>query len=67
MYTYEDLNDYIHQFMEQEGHGSGNNFNINLSFVLSSYRVVIEISNNYRLDLRGTEFGDLISFNKKSS
>ena len=63
MYSYEDLNDYIHQFMEQKGHKSGNNFIIN--FVLSSYRVVIKISNNYRLDLRGTQFGDLIGFEKK--
>ena len=65
MYSYDDLNDHTHQFMEQEGDKTGNNFNINLFFVLPSYRVVIEISNNYQLDLRNINFGDLIGFDKK--
>ena len=34
-------------------------------FILSTYRVVIEVDNNYRLDLRNTEFGELIGFEKK--
>ena len=34
MYSYDDLNDYTHQFMEQEGDKTGNNFNINLFFVV---------------------------------
>ena len=36
-----------------------------LFFVSSSYRVVIELSNNFQLDLRNTEFGNLIGFDKK--
>ena len=40
-------------------------YSINLTFVLSTYRVLISISDNYQLDLRGTEFGDLIGFGKK--
>ena len=50
---------------EKIGKGRPDNFIINFNiFVLSSYKVVIEISNNYQLDLRETEFGDLIGFDK---
>ena len=38
---------------------------INLTFILSTYRVLISIDGDYQLDLRGTEFGDLIGFEKK--
>lgn len=69
MYSYDDLDDYIYQFMEHEGDDKAVNnvktFDINLIFVLSSYRVVIVIPNNFQLDLRNSEFGDLIGFDKK--
>ena len=65
MYSYEDINDYVHQYMVKEGHATKNTYPINILFVLSSYRVIIELDNNYQLDLRNTEFGDLIGFNKK--
>ena len=42
VYSYDDLNDYIHQSIEK----GGDNFDIDLTLVLSSYRVVIEISND---------------------
>ena len=64
MYSYDELNDYIHESIEKGGDKSGENFNISLTFVLSSYRVVIEISNNFQLDLRNSNFGDLIGFEK---
>lgn len=51
--------------MGKEGDKTGNDFDINLIFVLTSYRVVIEISNNFQLDLRNTNFGGLIGFEKK--
>ena len=56
--------------MAQKSHhstdSSGNKtYSINLTFILSTYRVLISISDNYQLDLRGTEFGDLIGFEKK--
>ena len=57
MYSYTDLNDYIHRYMDRKNHKTGNNYHINLIFVLSSYKVVIEIDNNYQLDLRNTNFG----------
>lgn len=51
--------------MEKEGDKTGNDLDINLIFVLTSYRVVIEISNNFQLDLRNTNFGGLIGFEKR--
>ena len=70
MYSYSDINDYIHQYMEQKNHhgtdSSGNKtYSINLTFILSTYRILISISDSYQLDLTGTEFGDLIGFTKK--
>ena len=65
MYSYTDLNDYIHQYMDIKNNKTGNNYHINLIFVLSSYKVVIEIDNNYQLDLRNTNFGELIGFQQK--
>ena len=41
-------------------------FHININFVLSTYRVLISFSDNkFQLDLRGTDFGSLIGFEKK--
>ena len=70
MYSYSDINDFIHQYMDLKSHHSTNSkgektYSINLSFILSTYRVLISIDGNYRLDLRGTDFGELIGFEKK--
>ena len=70
MYSYSDINDYIHQYMDQKSHSStdskGNKtYSINLTFILSTYRILVTISDSYQLDLRGTNFGDLIGFTKK--
>ena len=70
MYSYSDINDYIHQYMDQKSHHSTNSkgektYSINLSFILSTYKVLITIDGNYQLDLRGTDFGELIGFEKK--
>ena len=66
MYSYSDFNDYLHRVMTNNSHkNSDGTFNINILFILSTYKVVIEIANNYKLDLRGSKFGDLIGFNKK--
>ena len=37
---------------------------INILFILSSYRIVIELD-DYQLYFRNTEFGDLLGFDKK--
>ena len=70
MYSYSDINDYIHQYMVQKSHhttdSSGQKtYGINLTFILSTYRVLISLSGSYQLDLRGTDFADLIGFEKK--
>ncbi|CAH3144903.1 unnamed protein product [Porites lobata] len=70
MYSYSDINDYIHQYMDQKSHhtkdsGGKKTYSINLTFVLSTYRVLLSLNGNYQLDLRGTKFGDLIGFEKK--
>ena len=67
---YSDINDYIHQYMTQKSHHSTDSsgkktYSINLTFILSTYRVLISLEGDYQLDLRGTEFGDLIGFEKK--
>ena len=59
MYSYTDINDYLHQYMEKQNHHTTNQqgnkvFHININFILSIYRV-----------LRGTDFGELIGFEKK--
>ena len=70
MYSYSDINDYIHQYLSQKSHHSTDSkgekkYSINLTFVLSTYRVLVSLDGDYQLDLRGTEFGDLIGFEKK--
>ena len=70
IYSYSDINDYIHQYISQKSHHStgckGEKvYSINLTFILSTYRVLVSLDGNYQLDLRGTDFGDLIGFEKK--
>ena len=36
-----------------------------MTFILSTYRVLVSLDGDYQLDLRGTDFGDLIGFEKK--
>ena len=70
MYSYSDINDYIHQYMEQKSHHTTDskgvkNYSINLNFILSTYRVLVTLEGSFQLDLRGTDFGELIGFEKK--
>ena len=66
MYSYSDLNDYLHQVMKNHSHvKSDGTFDINILFILSTYKVVVEVSNDYQLDLSDSKFGDLIGFDKK--
>ena len=51
-YSYEDLNDYVHQYMVQEGHTEKNKYSINILFVLTSFIVIFELDDDYQLDLR---------------
>ena len=45
---------------------TGDKYNINLSFILSTYRILIQIDNNYQLDLRNSKFGELIGYSEKT-
>ena len=70
MYTYSDLNDYLHQYMKKKGHKrtdakKDDVYYINLKFVLSTYKILIQIDNNYQLDLRNSKFGELIGFTEE--
>ena len=66
MYSYTDINDYLHQYMEKQNQGGSKVFHININFILSTYRVLISFSDDkFQLDLRGTEFGELVGFDKK--
>ena len=69
IYSYTDLDDYIHESMKKKRHYKTFNdkevYDINLIFVLSTYKVVIEISNNYQLDFTNKTFGKLIDFEPK--
>ena len=51
--------------MVKETHATKDKYPINIQFVLSSYRVIIELDANYQIDLRGTDFGNLLGFDKK--
>ena len=65
LYSYSDINAFIHSYMGEQGHKAGDKYQINLSFFLSTYKALIQIDNNYKLDLRNSSFGDLIGFDEK--
>ena len=71
MYSYTDINDYLQQYMEQKNHPTTDQrgkkvSHININFVLSTYRVLTTFSDDkFQLDLRETNFGELIRFEKK--
>ena len=50
MYTYSDLNDYLHQYMKKKRHlttdsKTGDKYHMNRTFVLSTYKILIQIEN----------------------
>ena len=64
MYSYDDLSDYINGVISHnDDQPSNNRVGIKIYFVLSSYRVVVELGNQWQLDMRNSTFGDLIGFN----
>ena len=63
MYSYDDLSDYINDVIsDNDDQPSNNRVGIKIYFVLSSYRVVVELGNQWQLDLRNSTFGDLIGY-----
>ena len=72
MYSYDDINDYIHEYMKKKKHlvvddddDDKKKYGINLFYVLSTYRILVELDENYQLDLRNFEFRKLIGFDSK--
>ena len=56
--------------MKKKGHFTTNEkkdevYYINLTFVLSTYKILIHIDNYYQLDLGNSKFGELIGFTEK--
>ena len=63
MYSYDDISDYINQVItDNDDQPSNNRVGVKIYFVLTSYRVVIELGNQWQLDIRGSSFGELIGF-----
>ena len=71
MYSYDDIDQYIKKYMRNKGHlvkGTKESdeddieYGINLYFVLSTYRVLIELADNYQIDLTNLDFRNLIGF-----
>ena len=73
MYSYDDIDEYIKNAMKDNGdlfkkaaNNNGiNEYGINMYFVLSTYRVLIELKGTYQLDRRDTDFRKLIGFDSK--
>ena len=73
MYSYDDIDEYIHGHLKKEKDilnpdetdETKFKYGINISFILSSYRVLIELDENYQLDFRDSDFGKLIGFDSK--
>ncbi|CAH3150418.1 unnamed protein product [Pocillopora meandrina] len=67
MYSYDDIDKYIKDYMKSKGHiikvDEEEKYGINLYFVLSTYRVLIELEDDYQIDLRNSNFRKLIGFN----
>lgn len=65
MYSSSDINDYVHLYMDQKGDKTDDKYHTNITFILSTYFFSFH-DNNYQLDLRNTQFGELIGFEEKS-
>ena len=73
MYSYDDIDEYIKKYMKDKDHivnpgekdESKIEYGINLYFILSTYRVLVELLGNYRLDLTDLDFRKLIGFDSK--
>lgn len=68
-YSYDDINKYIHYVMKQNNDYqvvlTEDTFDINLYFSLTELKVVIELTNNYQLDLTSQNFSDLLGFDNQ--
>ena len=72
MYSYTDIHEYVEQYLKQKKSSYKASTSLSLRsdidnrFILSTCRVLISFSSNkFQLDLRETNFGELIGFEKK--
>ena len=73
MYSNDDIDEYIKKAMKDDGdlfkkaadNDGIDEYGINLYFVFSTYRVLIELKGDFQLDLRNTDFRKLIGFDSK--
>ena len=75
MYSYDDIDEYIKKYMRDKKHilntdtnekdDSKIEYGINMYFILSTYRVLVELHEDYRLDLTNLDFRKLIGFDSK--
>jgi len=66
MYSYDDISDYINNVItDNDDQPSNNRVGVKIYFVLTSYRVVVQLGNQWQLDIRNSTFGDLIGFDSK--
>ena len=68
MYSYDDIDQYIKKYLKSKNHHPDDNpekYGINLYFVLSTYRVLIELADNYQIDFTNSDFRKLIGFDSK--
>ena len=64
VYDYEDLNEFIHSKTGKLG--DGKNYGINILFDFSTYKVFIQLDENYQIDFAGSgNFHELLGFDKK--
>ena len=65
VYDYEDLNQFIHQKIGKLG--DDENYGINILFDYSTYKVFIQLNENYQIDFAGSgNFNELLGFEKKT-
>ena len=57
MYSYDDISDYINGVISQNDDQSSNDrVGVKIYFILTSYRVVVELGNQWQLDIRNSTF-----------
>ena len=65
VWNYKDINDYLKNKTVIKQSGKADEYPINLEFDETTFRVIITLKQNYELDLRSSDFYDLIGFDKK--
>lgn len=64
-YSYQDLNYYIQEVIKENKHTVSNTeVGVSLSFESSVFKVLVTLSDNYKIDLQEGKFNDLIGFDK---